>query len=64
MAKNVAKREDYQGLVQQLMRLNEYPNGKEDIERIASNWKRIYYKRYAFMEELNFVLHNHKKDHF
>lgn len=56
MAKNANKRSDYQGLVYQLMRLEEYPDGKKEIERIASNWKRMYYKRYAFMEELDRAL--------
>jgi hypothetical protein len=37
------------------MKLAYYPGGHDEIYRIAQNWKIMYKKRPAMMEELSFV---------
>lgn len=55
MAEYSNKRSEYKELVQQLFKLIDYPGGHDEIYRIAQNWKIMYKKRPAMMEELSFA---------
>ena len=56
MAKYVNKRDEYHDLAQQLLKLVDYPGGYAEIQRIATEWKQLYNKRHAMMDELSFAL--------
>ncbi len=55
MAAHASKRDEYRNLFYQLMKLGYYPGGHDEIYRIAQNWKIMYKKRPAMMEELSFA---------
>ena len=60
MAAQGSKRDEYRNLFYQLMKLGYYPGGHDEIYRIAQNWKIMYKKRPAMMEELSFAFRKWK----
>ena len=45
-------RSAYESLAKQLKHMKTYPNGKEMAEQMANEWKRLYKRRSAMIEEL------------
>ena len=51
-AKQACNRKMYYSLMTYLRKLSEYPGGKEQAEKLATEWKRTYIRRTAMMDEL------------
>ena len=51
-AESVCDRKAYKGLMIYLKKITKYPDGKEKADQIAKEWKVIYRKRPAMMDEL------------
>lgn len=53
MATKTASRRHYQEIVNILKRMKEYPDGSHRVNKIVDEWRIVYKKRSAMMEELN-----------
>lgn len=51
-ATRVADRKRYQELVSYLKKVKKYPDGKEIAMKIARDWRSLYYRRSAMMDEM------------
>jgi hypothetical protein len=52
-AKNAATRDTYQAWVKTLRHMRSLPGGKEAVRQIVAEWRDVYRRRKAMMEELN-----------
>lgn len=52
LAEQTSNRGQYQELVSILKRMQTYPQGAEKVEEIAAQWRKLYRRRRAMMEEL------------
>lgn len=53
MAKNTSGRAHYREIVSILRKMKKYPNGKEKVTEIMSDWRLRYRNRPAMMDELS-----------
>ena len=51
-AERTGDRKRYRELMQYLKKIRRYPGGKEKAAEIAENWRALYYRRSAMMDEL------------
>ena len=51
-ASGVADRKRYKELVKYLKKIIKYPGGKDCAKEIAADWRAMYYRRSAMMDEL------------
>ena len=51
-AVHTTNRKEYQSLIRYLKKIVKYPDGKEKVQRIAEEWRQIYKRRPAMMDEL------------
>ncbi len=51
-AERVSDRKRYRELMQYLKKIRRYPGGKEKAAEIAENWRALYYRRRAMMDEM------------
>lgn len=51
-AVHTTNRKEYQSLIWYLKKIVKYPDGKEKVQRIAEEWRQIYKRRPAMMDEL------------
>lgn len=51
-AERVADRKRYKELVQYLKKISKYPDGKNLAKGVAAEWRALYYRRSAMMDEL------------
>ena len=51
-AKDCSNRNAYRGLMQDLVHLSDYDNGMTPARQIAGEWRALYYRRSAMMDEL------------
>ena len=51
-AKRANDRKRYRELMRYLKKLRKYPDGKEKAAEIAENWRSVYYRRSAMMDEM------------
>lgn len=45
-------RKRYRELMKYLKKIKSYPDGKERAKEIADNWRAMYYRRSAMMDEM------------
>ncbi len=51
-AQSAGNRNKYRDLMKYLKKIRRYPGGKEKAEEIAKNWRAMYYRRTAMMDEM------------
>lgn len=51
-ASRVSDRKRYKELVKYLKKIAKYPGGKECVKEVAADWRAMYYRRSAMMDEL------------
>lgn len=51
-ARRAGNRKAYRNLMGYLKKIRRYPEGKEKVREIASNWRAVYYRRPAMMDEM------------
>ena len=51
-AETASDRNRYRELIEYLKKISGYPGGKEKAAEIAENWRALYYRRSAMMDEL------------
>lgn len=51
-AQSTGNRNKYRELMKYLKKIRRYPGGKEKAEEIAKNWRAVYYRRTAMMDEM------------
>ena len=51
-AQSTGNRNKYRELMKYLKKIRRYPGGKEKAEEIAKNWRAMYYRRSAMMDEM------------
>lgn len=51
-AQSAGNRNKYRELMKYLKKIRRYPGGKEKAEEIAKNWRAVYYRRSAMMDEM------------
>lgn len=51
-AERASNRKRYRELIKYLKKIRRYPGGKEKASEIAENWRAVYYRRTAMMDEM------------
>lgn len=51
-SERVSDRRRYRELMKYLKKIQRYPGGKEKASEIAKNWRAVYYRRKAMMDEM------------
>ena len=51
-ARRVSDRNRYRELMKYLKKIRRYPDGREKAAEIAKNWRTVYYRRRAMMDEM------------
>lgn len=51
-AERAGNRKRYRELIKYLKKIRRYPGGKEKASEIAENWRAVYYRRTAMMDEM------------
>ena len=51
-SERASDRSRYRELMKYLKKIQRYPGGKEKASEIAKNWRAVYYRRKAMMDEM------------